>query len=379
MAKYKILIIVRWPVGGIRTFMRYVYRYFNPEKYQFSLIAPNLPELNILLEELKMLNIEYISMPENLSMRNFFIAVSKEILQQEFDLIHSHGFTSGICTAPVARVKRIPHLMTSHDVFNDSQFLGFSGQIKKNILSIFFLMIDKIHSVSQDAQENFITHIGIMKKFPNKLTVIPNGIETARFLNNEKRDFRKELNLSADTFLIGFLGRFMAQKGFKYLVESLEIMIRRQNLPKKPLILTFGEGGFIREEKQIINDKGLKDYIIFMPFEPNIAPVLKGLDVVAIPSLWEACPLQPMEAMISGVPVIGTDCIGLREVLKDTPAVITPAKDSLAFAEALLNEMENSSLSMTQVFVEKAVDRFDVIKSAELIKDLIMGLCIKKN
>ena len=47
--------------------------------------------------------------------------------------------------------------------------------------------------------------------------------------------------------------------------------------------------------------------------------------LLAVPSLWEALPLLPMEAMVAGVPVLGTDCIGLREVLRDTPSRVVRA------------------------------------------------------
>lgn len=354
--------------------MRYVYQYFDPKKYHFTILAPNLPELKILLNDMKMLCVECIPISENSSTRDFFLAVSKEIFKQKYDLIHSHGFTSGLSIVAASRLKRTPHLMTSHDVFNNTQFLGLAGQVKKIVLFILFPMIDMIHSVSQDAQDNLLKYVGIMRKFPNKLIVIPNGIEVCRFVEAEKKDFRKELNLPDETFLIGFLGRFMSQKGFKYLVEALELMLCVQNLPKKPLVLAFGEGGFIREEKRLINEKGLNNSVFFMPFESNIAPVLKGLDVLAMPSLWEACPLQPMEALTAGTPVIGSDCIGLREVLKDTPARIVPRENSKELADALIEEMNSPLTEGIKKFSAEAAKRYDVKKKAKELERLILSL-----
>lgn len=372
--RYNILVVMRWPVGGIRTFIRYVYRSFDSHRYSFTILAPDLPELRFLLNDLSVLDLSYIPIKQKPSNKNFFLAVSKAIYNGNFDLIHSHGFTSGICSILASVLTVTPHILTSHDVFTEGQFTGVKGLLKKKALSAALPMIDVIHSVSHDAQDNLLAYLVILKGFRNKLVTIPNGIEVKRFLKAQKRDIRKELGLAKDTFLIGFLGRFMAQKGFKYLVEALEIMIRRQNLPKKPLILTFGEGGFIREEKQIINDKGFKDYIIFMPFEPNIAPVLKGLDVMAIPSLWEACPLQPMEAMIAGVPVIGTDCIGLREVLKDTASVVVPKKNCEALAQALANEMRAPSTTKAKAFMAEAAIRFDVKGQARELEKVMLKL-----
>ena len=84
------------------------------------------------------------------------------------------------------------------------------------------------------------------------MIAIPNGIEVEPFLHAEERDLRGELGLPPETFLIGFLGRFMSQKGFRYLVDALE-QVKEHNLLKEPLLsLTFGQpdDGFIREEKK---------------------------------------------------------------------------------------------------------------------------------
>ena len=48
----RILLVVRWPVGGIRTFMRYVYSRFDPLKYKFTIVAPEVEELRTLLKDL---------------------------------------------------------------------------------------------------------------------------------------------------------------------------------------------------------------------------------------------------------------------------------------------------------------------------------------
>ena len=54
--KINILFIIRWPVGGIRSFMRYVYKNFNPLQYNYTILAPDLPELKALLNDLKICN-----------------------------------------------------------------------------------------------------------------------------------------------------------------------------------------------------------------------------------------------------------------------------------------------------------------------------------
>src|SRR5690606_26743623 len=99
-----------------------------------------------------------------------------------------------------------------------------------------------------------------------RCVVIPNGIEVQRFREALRRDMRRELIIGSDVFLIGFFGRFMSQKGFRYLVDAIEILCKDAEVKKKPLVLTFGEGAFIREEKLAIKDRRLEEYFRFMPF-----------------------------------------------------------------------------------------------------------------
>jgi glycosyltransferase involved in cell wall biosynthesis len=191
-----------------------------------------------------------------------------------------------------------------------------------------------------------------------------------RFVVAMPRDLRGELGLREDVFLIGFMGRFMAQKGFRYIVDAVDLLRMKDGLPKRPLVLTFGEGAFIREEKQAIEKRGLKNYFCFMPFTPNVADTIKGLDVVAMPSLWEACGLLAMEVLACGTPLIGSDCIGLREVIQGTPAIVITKADAADLARALLQEMEKSSKESFLRYCKTAAGNFDVRKTSQSILNL---------
>jgi glycosyltransferase involved in cell wall biosynthesis len=334
-------------------------------------MAPDLPELRILLEDLKD-NITYI--PFDFSGMRSMVLLAKTILFGKFDLIHSHGFTAGIYSTLPACFIKIKHIMTSHDILLSKQFTGLKGILKKKAIAFLLPTIDVIHSVSHDAHNNLLREMPNLKKRVNNCIVIPNGIEVERFKETKKRNFRKELCLPEDTFLIGFFGRFMSPKGFVYLIKSMELLRKDSDLPKKPVVLSFGYGGFIREDMEYINKMGLGEYFHFLDFTPNIAPSLKGLDVVIMPSLWEACGLLAMEAMVAGVPVIGTDCIGLREVLKNTPNNVVPAGNSFALAKAIKHEIRNPSISKAEKFKEVAAKHFDIKKQATKFEIIIENL-----
>jgi len=373
MNVHNILLVVMFPLGGIRTFLRYVYRHFSPKKYRFTLVAPRMEETDVLLQDLTELNLIYIPMDKYVRKPEFFRIVSKTIFQGKFDLVHSHGFTCGVLSTPAAILSRTPHIVTLHETLRDEQFMGITGSMKRLMLGSTLAIADTIHCVSYDARENLLSYLKLLTHAADKLVVIRHGVEVERFLNEDKRDLRRELGLAQNTFLVGFLGRYMPEKGFEFLIDALALLDRNASLPRRPVVLSFNiNDGFIREQKANVRRKGLSDSVFFLPFVENVAPTFKGLDVVVMPSLWEACGLLAMEAMVAGVPLIGTDCLGLREVLNNTPATVIPTRDSVALAEALIKEINSPTTAKAREFSREASVRFDVQQCARKIEQLML-------
>jgi glycosyltransferase involved in cell wall biosynthesis len=74
-----------------------------------------------------------------------------------------------------------------------------------------------------------------------------------------------------------------------------------------------------------------------------------------------------MEAFVLGCPVVASECIGLKEVVRDTPAVVVKQTgDSKGLALALKEVIENGvNLKQDALeFVPKARARFDVRRTA---------------
>lgn len=379
----KILLVVRWPVGGIRTFMRYVYRNFDPHCYQFTIIAPDLEEMKTLTLDLNDINVSFlpvIGLPIDGSsgFGLMFWSVLKQIFKEKCDLVHSHGFTSAMCATIPALLHGVPHLMTSHDVINLKQFRGVKGLLKRMGMGVLFRYIDCIHCVSNDAKMNLLTFFPSLRRHWEKVIVIANGVETSRFLVEDKEDFRQIEGVGQADFIIGFFGRYMAQKGFRYLVEAIEILSKR-SLSRGLKVLCFGWGGFIREEQEMLSRKRIRSFFIFLPFRANIASALRGMDVVVMPSLWEAYGLLAAESLVAGVPLIGSDCLGLREVLCNTPAQIVPAGDAKALADAIVQEMLNPTTEKADAFRGAAAERFDVYNQAVGLEKIIDNICSPEN
>jgi glycosyltransferase involved in cell wall biosynthesis len=208
-----------------------------------------------------------------------------------------------------------------------------------------------------------------------RLLPILNGIDAAHLEKADPGapDLRAHAGIGPDVFLIGFLGRFMEQKGFLPLLDALERLLARGTA--RPFhVAAVGSGDYQREYRAEVDRRGLGRCVSFHEAVPNAGPVLRQLDLLVMPSVWEACPLLPMEALAAGVPLLGSDCIGLREVLAGTPARVAPARDAAAWAGALAAASAQPWTEAARAYAAEARRRFDAARAAEELQRLFSSL-----
>lgn len=362
-----VMVIARWPVGGLRTYLKYIYRGILAKGYKCTFFIVDEAETNILKDDLSSGKVDWVILPKNKSFSFYVKTVHKAIRNDNFDLIHAHGFTSGAISVLSAKLTNTPIIMTSHDMLLEEQFIGFKGWLKRGALTVLFNLLTKVQTVSYDAKVNITKMLPLLNT--KKITVIQSGIDESLFLNVQAKDLRGELGLEEGILIIGFFGRFMSPKGFRYIIDAVEHLKNDSTFLKKIIIITVGYGGFYREEVAEIKRRDLQSYFKHLDYVPNIAQIMKSVDVVVMPSLWEACGLLAMEAMVAGVPIISSDCVGLREVTKKTPALRVPVKDGLAIADAI-KEIDESTQKDFQKFSQMAAKRYSVQNAIQQVDQM---------
>jgi glycosyltransferase involved in cell wall biosynthesis len=367
-----VLMTALQPGGGIRTFFRYIYSQKVFEGFRFTLLAPDDGLSDYLSEFLPSGRITVISAEP--APIKFMVQVRRMAKNPDYDLVHSHGFSAGVLTELAMVGVSKTHLMTAHDVFTKAQFQGFKGHLRQWGMATAFRRMSAIHTVTEDARANLIEFFpGVA---PSQVVGILHGVDTAYFRDGKPEPLKESLGLSPETPLIGFFGRFMGQKGFRLIVQAIRRIRDEQLLPVVPHVATFGWGGFIREDYAYLEELGLKDYFHQMPQTNNMTGALKGVDLVAMPSRWEACGLLAMEALAAGVPIVGSNCVGLREVLEGTPALQVPVGSDSALADALVSEIKNldQRRAAFQAYQPEAVERFAIDRPARTLADLYQQL-----
>lgn len=368
--KIDVLIVARWPVGGIRSYLRYTYGLMARERINLILVGPQSPDLD---ECIKTLSAFAPRVYKAKSPALLHMAQAADLAMRETrpHLVHSQGYSSALAVAPIARLRGRPQILTIHDMFTEALAKRMSVRLGKIALACAIGTMDVVQPTGPAVEANFRRHLGFWPASRAKIRTIRNAIDVQRFAGDTVRDLRSELGLQPEDFLIGFMGRFMAIKGFHALTRAIEILARRPGLPRKPVVVAIGSGGFVREDAAIIERRSLSQHFRFLPHTDDVPATLRGLDVLAIPSLSEASPILPMEALASGVPVVASSCPGLQDVLNGTPGKLFAVGDTEQLAEALYVEMTASTRHAASSYRSTAAARFDAVRAAAELEAVV--------
>jgi glycosyltransferase involved in cell wall biosynthesis len=170
---------------------------------------------------------------------------------------------------------------------------------------------------------------------PDRVSVIPNGVEIDRFAYAAPAS----LDLPAGAVAVGYVGRFSEEKGVADLIDAWPRIAERA--PDAWLLLS-GHGPL---EEELRARAALLPRVRWIGFRPDLPAVMQALDVLAIPSRSEGFGLVAAEAMAARLPVVSTRAGGLPEVVVDgETGVLVPPRDPVAFADAVLRVLGDPAL-----------------------------------
>ena len=148
-------------------------------------------------------------------------------------------------------------------------------------------------------------------------------IDQDRFGLRDSRDLKTYLGIDGDPYLIGFVGRIVAEKGVEYLLRAIPYLEKKID---NFLILVAGDytniaGGSVKEHVDTLSKKFPErvKFVGHLKFDDLVA-FYNLIDVLVLPSVdpLEAFGMVQVEAMLCGTPVIATDMPGVRAVVQKT-------------------------------------------------------------
>ena len=184
---------------------------------------------------------------------------------------------------------------------------------------------------------------------PAKIEVIGSAVDLQKFKPpRDRMKFRRELELGADTPVIGNIGMIRPDKGQLILVESAHLVLAER--PDARFVIVGQGTGLLKRGinvRNAIERAGLAEKIIMAGYRWDTPDVYAACDMMAIASLHtEASPIVLREAFASGRPVIATKVGDIPEIIehRQNGLLIEPG-DSRALAAAILEFLSDPKLA----------------------------------
>jgi len=203
-----------------------------------------------------------------------------------------------------------------------------------------------------------------------KITVLPNGIDTKSYQSVDGERIRKEINASNNTIVFSYVANFHPGKGHSNLLSSYEKA--HEGLAASKLLLV-GDGSLRANLERYARSLRSGNDIIFMGKRTDIKELLAASDIFVFASLHEGMSNALLEAMASRLPIIACNIPENQIVLGKDGALYVEPEDDADMANAMLKLAKDTVLRQTLATraYRIAVEKFDIHQTAALFSQAI--------
>lgn len=243
--------------------------------------------------------------------------LKKIINEENFDIIHCHTPMGSVVTRLAAREARkngTRVIYTAH---------GFHFYKGAPIINwILFYPIEKYLAKYTDTivtinNEDYELAKNKFSKVCNDIQYVPGvGVDVDRFENRLNKDlvkgFKQSLKLKQDDYILTCVARLDKNKNQQFLMNIMETIVKKNN---KFHLLLVGPDELNGYYQNIVNNKKLNHNIHFLGMREDVPMMLSITDIVVSASLREGLPVNVIEALAAGKPVVALKCRGMDDLI----------------------------------------------------------------
>jgi glycosyltransferase involved in cell wall biosynthesis len=255
----------------------------------------------------------------------------------DFDLLDAHfAHPDGVGAVLLGKFFRKPVTITVRGTIRKlARFPLIRRQIRYALNSA-----AKIFTVCNDLK-NAVVELGIS---PEKVVVVPNGVDIDKFRPVDRLVARRELDLPMDSKVLISVGGLVERKGFHRIIAALPEI--RKTISQVMYIIVGGpsvEGNKEPELRRLVIELGLRDAVLFAGPQPHetLHKWLSAADVFCLATSNEGWANVFLEGMACGLPVVTSRVGGNEEVVaSDEYGTLFDLDDRRQMVEAILNALE---------------------------------------
>lgn len=254
-----------------------------------------------------------------------------------FDLIDAHfAFPDGIAAAVLAGRLGCPFTITLRG--NETRH-GACGAARKSMVWA-LSRAAAVVTVSGRLRDFAIT----LGAHPDKVKVIPNGVDAAKFHLMDREPLRAMLGWPPGSLVILSAGYLIERKGHHRIVRALK-QLRERGFPAELAIAGAPgrEGLFESHLRGLVSSLGLEGKVHFLGevTPARMAELMAAADVFCLASSREGWPNVVHEASACGAPVVATDVGGVPDMLpSEDYGFVVPVQDEQRLEAALVAALD---------------------------------------
>ena len=309
--------------------------------------------------------------------RNLLHAPSliQNIVKREgYDIVHVHTPVAAFVTRFALRnrsVDTFPKIVYTAHGFHFYK----GGQALRNFLFLNLEKLagkwtDKLIVINQEDLKSAEQHRIVPRE---KLVYMPGiGLDLQQYhsapASEAVSEIRSELGLQANDTLFTMIAEFNPGKRHR---DALQALALTQN--EHLHLALAGTGPLFEEMQALAASLKIEEQVHFLGFRRDIPELILASKATILPSEREGLSRSGMESICLGVPVIGADARGVRDLITDENGILFPIGDVRALSEAIVK----MAVSPDTVYKTKADPLWDVRSLIESHEKLYGGLLNK--
>jgi glycosyltransferase involved in cell wall biosynthesis len=255
------------------------------------------------------------------------------IRERGIEVLNTHFYKSTILGALAVRGTGCSLLATPHGWSVDA---GLKLQFYEWLDRLAFGWADAVSPLSPELERS-------LRRLPwvaTRLHPIRNGVDLSEVDASTDVDTELAARRREGGFVVGYIGQLITRKRLDTLIDAFAAL----DVPGKCLVIV-GDGPQRAEIEARAQHVGLSDRVRFLGFREDRLALLRGFDVIVLPSSLEGIPRCLMEAMAAGVPMVSSDIAGSRELVHhDRTGLMFPLGQPQALTAALRRLADDPAL-----------------------------------
>jgi glycosyltransferase involved in cell wall biosynthesis len=275
--------------------------------------------------------------------------------KEGFDLMHCHGYKGNILFGFMPNcIRDLPLVSTLHGWTSTNRLTRIALYEWLAAKSLNFIdgvvlvnkgMLSNSRLRKLDRKKVFVVNNGIPisdTQFNDSTNqpIPQSGTQSTRQTQGTQATEETQVTLDQNivsfcrkAFTIGSIGRLSKEKGYRYFIEALTLLMKN-SIDAQLVIL--GEGPERRFLEHLVEQHNLSDVVLMPGYKEDAKTYIPYFNLFVLPSLTEGLPMTLLEAMQARVPIVATKVGGMPEVLQNGKGgLLVESASSKDLAEAI--------------------------------------------